>query len=200
LKKQSSSGPADLHCPYPRHKPLPTAYSRPERRVPGSRRPLQTPADGKVSITALGVDYVGLMKTSAGTAPSGLQIVSGLYTMVPQNITFAKPATLVFSVPAGVTVKEVILMEERNGTWSDTTFSIVNNTITSSISRPGIFALFAPVRPAGTATEAIPESTYISPTSVTTAQPTPTKAGMELPIIGSGLLMLVILGAKRKQR
>jgi hypothetical protein len=91
-------------------------------------------------------------------------------------------------------------MEERDGTWTDTTFSIINNTVTTPISRPGIFALFAPVHPAGTTTEAIPESTYISSTSVTTAQPTPTKAGMELSITGSGLLVLFVTARKRKHQ
>ena len=127
-----------------------------------------------------------------------MKVVSGLYTMVPQNITFTREATLVFSIPAGVAVQELALMEERDGTWSDTTFLVVNTTVTTSINKAGTFALFAPVHPAGTSTEAIPESTYISPTPVTTTQPTPTKAAMELSIIGIGFLGLMIIGTRRK--
>jgi hypothetical protein len=152
----------------------------------------------KCLVITPGVDYVGLMKTSAGDAPPGMKLVSGPYTMVPQNITFVEPATLVFSVPGGVPVQELVLMEFRDGTWTDTTFSIINNTVTTSIDKARIFALFAPVHPAGTSTEAIPESTYISPTPATTTQPTPTKAGLELSIIGSGFLGLMIIGTRRK--
>jgi hypothetical protein len=91
-------------------------------------------------------------------------------------------------------------MEFRDGTWTGTTFLAVNNTVTSSISKAGIYALFELVHPAGTSTETIPESTYISSTAVTTTQPTPTKAGLKLSIIGSGLLVLFVIGRKRKQR
>jgi hypothetical protein len=136
---------------------------------------------------------------SSSSSP-GIEIVSGPYTMVPQNITFIRPATLAFSIPAGVPVQELVLMEERDGAWSDTTFSIINNTITTSINRPGIFALFAPVHPVITSTAAIPESTYISPTPATTTQPTPTKAGLELSLLAGGLLVLGMTGWKRKQR
>jgi hypothetical protein len=127
-----------------------------------------------------------------------MEMVSGPYTMVPQNITFTKQATLVFSVPAGVPAQEVILMEERNGTWTDTTFSIINTTVTTSINRPGIFALFAPVHPSGTPTEAIPESTHISTTPVMTTRPTPTRAGLEYPIMSVGFLVLIIIVTRRK--
>jgi hypothetical protein len=129
-----------------------------------------------------------------------MTIVSNPYTMVPQNITFIQPATLVFSVPAGVPVQELVLMEFRDGAWTGTTFSIINNTVTSSISKTGIYALFELVHPVGTSTGAIPESTYISPTPGTTTQPTPTKAGLELSIIGSGLLVLFVIGRKMKYR
>jgi hypothetical protein len=166
---------------------------------PAGQQKTFTSADGLVSIITTGTDYVGLLKTSAGDAPAGMKIVSGPYTMVPQNITFTREATLIFSVPGGVPVQELVLMEFLDGAWSDTTFSIINNTITTSINRPGIFALFAPVHPVITSTEAIPESTYISTTPATTTQPTPTKAGLELSIIGSGLLVLCIIGQKRKQ-
>ncbi len=161
-----------------------------------------TSADGLVSISTTGVDYVGVMKTSAGSAPSGMKIVSGPYTMVPQNITFTQPATLAFKIPAGTLQNEVILLVYRDGAWTDTTFSVADNTVTTSINRPGIYALFATVHPVTTTTETIPESTYISPTSGTTTQPltTATKAGLELSIIGSGLIALVILGAKRKHK
>jgi hypothetical protein len=144
------------------------------------------------------VDYIGLVKTSAGPAPSGMTIVSGPYTMVPQNITFLPLATLVFSVPPGVNVQELILMEEQDGAWTDTTFSVADNKGTASINRAGTFALFAPVHPAGTTTEVIPESTYIPPTSMTTTQPTPTKAGLEFSIIAGGFLGLMIIGTRRK--
>ena len=157
-----------------------------------------TSADGKVSVLATGLEYVGLMKTSAGPAPSGMTVVSGPYTMVPQNITFVEPATLVFSVPAGVPENEVILLEYQDGAWTDTTFSVADNKVTASINRPGTFALFAPVHPVTTSTEAIPERTKIPTTTVTTTQPIPTKAGLEFSILMGGLLGLMIIGARRK--
>jgi hypothetical protein len=123
-----------------------------------------------------------------------MTVVSGPYTMVPQNITFSQAATLIFSVPAGVSVQEISLLEYRDGAWTGTTFSVADNTVTTSINRPGIFALFVSFNPTGTSTRAIPESTYI-----TTAQPSPTKAGLELPIIAGGLLGLMIIGTRRDQ-
>ncbi len=157
-----------------------------------------TSADGKVSVLATGLEYVGLMKTSAGPAPSGMTVVSGPYTMVPQNITFVEPVTVIFPVPAGFPVNELILLEYQDGEWTDIIFSVADNTVTTSINQPGIFALFAPVPPVTTSTEAIPESTSISTTAVTTTQPTPTKAGMELSIIVGGFLGLMIIGTRRK--
>jgi hypothetical protein len=191
-----SGGPAPTVSPAPAG----TQGVQPTGTLTAGQQKTFTSADGKVSVTATGMDYVGLMKTTAGPAPSGMEMVSGPYTMVPQNITFLPLATLVFAIPAGVNVQELILMEERDGAWSDTTFSIMNNTVTSSLNRAGTFALFAPVHPAGTTTEVIPESTYISPTSMTTAQPTPTKAGMQIPIIVGGFLGLLVIGTWRKQR
>ena len=136
---------------------------------------------------------------SSSSSP-GIEIVSGPYTMVPQNITFIRPATLAFSIPAGVPVQELVLMEFRDGTWTGTTFLAVNNTVTSSISKAGIYALFELVHPAGTSTETIPESTYISSTAVTTTQPTPTQAGLELSLIAGGLFVLFMTGRKRKHQ
>jgi len=162
---------------------------------PAGQEKTFTSADGLVRIMATGTDYVGLMKTPADAAPPGMKIVSGPYTMVLQNITFIEPATRVFSVPAGVPENEVILLEYRDGAWADVPFALKDNTITASINRPGMFALFAPVHPVGTSTEAIPESTYI-----TTTQPSPTKAGLELSIIAGGLIVLVIFERERKQR
>lgn len=158
-----------------------------------------TSADGLASITVSQVESVGFLKVPASNVIPGMMVLSGPYSLVPQDSPFQPPATLQFQIPEGTDLSGLAIVSFTGQTWTPLPSRIQNSTMSAAIESSGTYALFAP---AGPPASAPPATTAVTKTPITTATPTApptTKAGIAsfTLILALGIGCLAMLPEKR---
>ena len=118
---------------------------------PVSVTPVVTPqtftsADQKVSLTASGVDYAGLMMVTATGVPDTWLSVYDPYTIAPDTLTFSPPATISFAIPAPAspgTSYAYFIGEYNNGQWTAVPSTPGYGSIDAEIDQAGTYGLMA---------------------------------------------------------
>jgi hypothetical protein len=100
-------------------------------------------ADRKVSLTAQGVDYAGLLMVRASGIPENWLPVSEAYTIAPDSLAFAPPATIAFELPASGAGYAYFIGRYENGQWAVVPSTAGIGAIDGKIPRAGTYALMA---------------------------------------------------------
>jgi len=154
-----------------------------------------TSADGMVSITVSRAEPVGFLMVPAEDPARGTRVLSGPYTLVPQDTYFSPPGRIEFRIPVGTPAEGLVIASHDRGNWTSLPSTIGNTTVTAPVTISGTFALLGPL-PANTTivstvttTPATPATTIPKTTETPPATPT-ARAGIE-----PARLLLLAVGA-----
>jgi len=155
-----------------------------------------TSADGQVSITLSQAGSVGFLKVPADHVTPGMKVISGPYSLVPQNTTYLPKATLQFQIPPGTHLGGLAVASLTGDTWTPLGSKFENSTMSATIGSSGTYALLGPdATPATT----VPTTTITTTVPTTTAPSTtvpPTKTGLEpftlIFAIGTGCAVMLV--------
>jgi len=164
--------------------------------------------DQLASVTAVNIPYVGLIRGAAKQVPPEWLAVSSAYTLSPDYLTFAPPATVSFTVPAPSdpgTTYAYFIGRFGDGQWSTVKSTAAGAKVSGPIERAGTYALMAfrpestipatsaPTAPATTpaVTMTLAETPKIA--SIAQAEPTaaPTKAPLSWFVVAGALAISV---------
>ncbi|MGD0534041.1 MAG: hypothetical protein ABR999_01180 [Methanoregula sp.] len=189
---------------------------------PASVTPVVTPqtftsADQKVTLTASGVDYAGLMMVTATGVPDTWLSISDPYVITPDTLTFSPPATISFAIPASAspgTSYAYFIGAYNNGQWTAVPSTLGDGTIDGEIDQAGTYGLMAfkpesTIQPAatGTAQQATP-TPLVQETSapriasiaqVASPSAAPTKAPLDIMVVTGALAIGLVLFARMKR-
>ncbi|WP_292423503.1 hypothetical protein [Methanoregula sp.] len=176
-----------------------------------------TSADQKVSLTATGVDYAGLLMVTATGVPDTWLSVYDPYTIAPDTLTFSPPATISFAIPAPAspgTSYAYFIGEYNNGQWTAVPSTPGYGSIDAEIDQAGTYGLMAfkpesTIQPAATGTgqQATP-TPLVQVTStpriasiaqVASPSAAPTKAPLDSMVVTGALAIGVVLFARMKR-
>ncbi|MCU0633131.1 MAG: hypothetical protein MUC66_09215 [Methanolinea sp.] len=143
-----------------------------------------TSADGMASITVSQTGPVGFLMTPAVNVTPGMRVLSGPYSLVPQDTSFLPPGKIALVIPAGAPSSGLTIASFANGSWTALNSTLTNATVTAPLTRSGTYALIgpAPTRATTVTTMAttVPMTANTTPVSPQTPAPAPpTKAGLE---------------------
>ncbi|OPX72442.1 MAG: hypothetical protein A4E39_01515 [Methanoregulaceae archaeon PtaB.Bin152] len=140
-----------------------------------------TSADGMVSVTVSHAEPVGFLRVPAQDPGLGMRVLSGPYTLVPQDASFTPPGRIEFRIPAGVPSEGLVIASHDRETWTSLPSTIGNTTVTAPVTASGTFALLGPLpAPTLTTIPATPATTIPKTTRTPSPTPTPTTgAGVE---------------------
>lgn len=155
-----------------------------------------TSADGQASITLSQAGSVGFLKVPAENVTPGMKVISGPYSLVPQDTTYLPKATLQFQIPPGTHLSGLAVATLTGDTWTLLSSKIENSTMSATIGSSGTYVLLGPdATPATT----VPTTTIITTVPTTTASSNtvpPTKTGLEsftlILAMGTGCLVMLV--------
>ncbi|MCX6688454.1 MAG: hypothetical protein NTZ39_01970, partial [Methanoregula sp.] len=113
--------------------------------VPASSKTFYS-ADRTVSITAEGVDYIGLLSVDAKNIPAGWITLGDAYTIAPDNLALYPAGDLTITLPTQTNSGAdyaYFIGQYQNGEWGVVPSSPANNAIKIKINKAGTYALMA---------------------------------------------------------
>jgi hypothetical protein len=100
-------------------------------------------ADRMVTLTTEGIDYAALLMVSQVNPPEKWLMVSDAYSIAPDSLVFAKPATISFTVPASAGDYACFIASLQNDQWVVVPSRAGTTTIDATIDHVGTYALMA---------------------------------------------------------
>jgi hypothetical protein len=157
---------------------VPTTYAQPVSTTTPAETTTSTPivfssADRMVTLTTDGIDYAALMMVSQVNPPEKWLMVSNAYSIAPDSLVFAKPATISFTVPASAGDYACFIALLQNDQWVVVPSRAGTTTIDATIDHVGTYALMA-YKPEST----IPVTTGESTAAPVTLKGTPRVASI----------------------
>jgi len=133
-----------------------------------------TSADGQASITVSQAGTVGFLKVPAANVTPGMKVLSGPYSLVPQDTSYLPPGKIQFLIPAAILSEGLAVASFSNGIWTLLPSQVDTTGVSATVAASGTYALFGPAATSTPQTTAVTTTQTTVPETTLTPAPAPT--------------------------
>lgn len=102
-------------------------------------------ADGAVSVTVSSAGQIAFLKTPAMNITTGMQVVSGPYSLLPADRVFLPPGRIQFKIPDRASPDGLAIASWTGERWAILNSTVGDGAVSAPLTAAGTYALFGPV-------------------------------------------------------